>query len=237
MRVNTYFHFKQFSVQHHNSAMKVGTDGVLLGAWAHVHREETVLDAGTGTGLIALMLAQRTHGQAIIDAVEINALAAADARENFKQSPWVHSLNLAETSLQHVASDKSYDLIISNPPYFINSLKPPDTNRGIARHADTLTTQDLLIAADSLLNVSGRLALILPYKEGNSFRLLAAAHQFQVTRQCLFYTRSHKPPERWLLELSRTPATLREETLILYEKENQWSEAYINLTKDFYLNL
>jgi len=236
MPMNDYFQFRQFRVGHRRSSMKVGTDAVLLGAWVTITGAKTILDAGTGTGVIALMLAQRTNGKAIIDAVEIDPEAAADAAENFTHSPWSTSFNLMQRSLQHLVPHHSYDLIISNPPYFINSLKPPSPSRQTARHAGQMTFDMLIEAAIRYLRQpSGRLALILPAAESIVFHTKAAASGLYLIRRCDFRTRLHKPVERVLMEFSFQQIQTVTEELCLYQQGEEWSAAYKKLTGDFYL--
>jgi tRNA1Val (adenine37-N6)-methyltransferase len=234
--VNDYFQFRQFRVGHRRSSMKVGTDAVLLGAWVNVNGVESILDAGTGTGVIALMMAQRTNGKAIIDAVEIDPEAAADAAENFSHSPWSASLHLLQQSLHHLVPQHPYDLIISNPPYFINSLKPPLPSRQTARHAGEMTFDMLITAATRhLKQPSGRLALILPVAESIVFHTKAEANGFNLSRRCDFQTRPHKPVERVLMEFAFRKVSLLTEELCLYNQGNEWTMTYHELTKPFYL--
>jgi tRNA1Val (adenine37-N6)-methyltransferase len=230
------FRFKQFIVRHDRSSMKVGTDGVLLGAWTGVKGAHTILDLGTGTGIIALMLAQRTSGNSIIEAVEVDEQACRDAEENFSSSPWKERLTLHQTSIQSFAPGKLFDLVVSNPPYFKNSMKPPDKQREHARHTATLSHADILHAAERLLEKKGRLAIILPFQEGNDFIELAGPG-LNCIRKCAFRTRKNKPIERWLLEFSATRRKMEEEELVLYSGPGQWSSPYIALTKSFYLKL
>lgn len=235
--MNDYFHFKQFSVSHKRSSMKVGTDGVLLGAWTTVDAAKTILDIGTGTGLIALMLAQRTSPGTHIDAVELDEQAWMDATENVRASPWVEKIALHQTAIQLYQPEKKYDLIISNPPYFINSFKPPDKSRHVARHTDTLTFEELIRASLRLLEPEGRLAVILPQTEGQLFLSLAQRNGLFCIRQWTFRSRRHKPIERLLLEFGRHPAKPEMGELLLYDQGEKWSEGYIALTKEFYLNI
>ncbi len=149
---NSCFQFKQFKINQDRCAMKVGTDGVLLGTWTDVSGVQSILDVGTGTGLIALMLAQRSSA-AIISGIEIDGDAAAQAVENVNNSPWREKINIEAVSLQTFTKNTGcrFDLIVSNPPYFNKSLKNPDAQRSVARHSDLLSRQDLLTAADTLL--------------------------------------------------------------------------------------
>lgn len=231
------FHFKQFSVRHDRSGMKVGTDGVLLGAWADVTDATQMLEIGTGTGVIALMLAQRTPPPTHIDAVELDEKACEDARENIIASPWAKRVSLHLTGIQNFNTATKYDLITSNPPYFQNSFKPPDQQRERARHTQQLTFQDLLEAVMRLLSPEGKLNVILPYTEGLEFIDQASQRGLHCTRKWSFKARPEKPIERWLLEFSRIPKTQEHGEIILYKSGEEWTEDYKALTREFYLKL
>jgi tRNA1Val (adenine37-N6)-methyltransferase len=230
------FHFKQFSVRHDRSGMKVGTDGVLLGAWTDVTHVKSILDIGTGTGVIALMLAQRTK-QATIHAVEIDKEAYEDATENIASSPWADRIHVHHTSIQEFRPATKFELIVSNPPYFQNSFKPPDPKRGVARHTQQLTFQNVLEAAGKLLSQKGRLNIILPYTEGLEFIVLAEQRNIYCSRKWSFKTRIGKPIERWLLEFSFLNTSQEQGEILLYKEGEIWSDAYRKLTRDFYLKL
>lgn len=234
MRNKDIFHFKQFSIRHQNVTMKVGTDAVLLGAWVSVEGAREILDIGTGSGVIALMLAQRTS-KAHIDAVEISSQDTAQAIENVNSSPWKDKITIYHKAVQQFTPDKQYDLIVSNPPFFINSQEPPDEDRRNTRHTTTLTHEDLLTASLRLLNPLGKLSVILPYVEGMQFISKAGQAGLYCTHQLFFKSKQDKPVERLLLTLSHTGETLKVDELILYDAEGTWSAAYKALTKDFYL--
>jgi tRNA1Val (adenine37-N6)-methyltransferase len=231
------FHFKQFSVRHDRSGMKVGTDGTLLGAWTEVTEANRILDIGTGTGLIALMLAQRTQPHVKIEAIEIDAHACEDAVENFSASSWSDRIVLHSTSLQQFSATNKFDLIVSNPPFFQNSYKPATEKRTTARHTESLTFQELLTAAQNLLTEIGTLNIILPPTEGLQFISLAESFGFYPSRKWTFRTRPEKPIERLLLEFSRNQSAPEENEILLYSSDEHWSEAYQSLTRDFYLKL
>ena len=235
MRVPHKFDFKQFSVYHDRTTMKIGTDGVLLGVWADVTNATRMLDVGTGSGVIALMLAQRLNSEVQIDAIDISQDACEQASENIIQSPWPKKISVTHTPLQDFDSEP-YDLIISNPPYFSNSYKPPSTGRIVARHTETLTHTELLTHSKRLLQSTGRLNVVLPVAEANQLKTVAENNKWFCTRKCVFRSRISKPPERILMEFKLKAASLQEEELILYEND-QWSAAYRALTKDFYLKL
>ena len=216
--------------------MKVGTDGVLLAAWATIDRAETILDIGTGSGVIALMMAQRSNPGTHIDAVEINEEAAMDAVENFSRSPWKENIHLHHTTLQNFQTESRYDLIITNPPYFVNSQKPPDKNRQMARHSESLRPEELLLSISKFLKSSGRLAIILPLAEAAKFKSMASTtHSLHCIRECAFIPRQHKPIERMLMEFSYKAVPKVVEELILYRQAAEWTETYRSLVKDFYL--
>lgn len=233
-RARDTFYFKHFSVKHDKCAHKVGTDGVLLGAWTNVKHAKRILDVGTGTGVIALMLAQRTSEDVHIDAIDLAKEDCDQANENFSASPWQTKLRATHSSLQAYDAPP-YDLIVSNPPFFINSAKPPDAERLRARHTETLSLNDLITNAIRLLHKTGRLSVVLPTNEGEYFIAAAREHQFYCIRRCEFYSREHKPLERLLLEFGFQETSCETEKLLLYEKDEIWTEGYKALTRDFYL--
>jgi tRNA1Val (adenine37-N6)-methyltransferase len=237
MRNKSHFHFKQFTVSHARSTMKVGTDTVLLGAWVKIDQAQSVLDIGTGNGTIALMLAQRTLERATIDAVEIEATDVMQAEENFQKSPWNNKIQLHHTSIQNFFPEKKYDLIVSNPPYFINSQRPSDEKRHQARHTISLSYDDLIGATLRLLEDDGRFNVILPFTEGLHFVELAKERGLFCSRQYSFRTRSEKCVERWLLEFSKNDQFQERGEILLYNKNRgeEWSKEYTALTADFYL--
>lgn len=219
--------------------MKVGTDGVLLGAWVETTSVQRVLDVGTGTGLIALMLAQRI-ALAEITAVEIDIEAAGQARENAAASPWGDRIQILAQSVQeHTTSlaTPTYDLIISNPPFFSGGVFSNQERRAEVRHTVKLPHSDLLRAAQKLLQPSGRLAVILPYLEGLRFQELASQYHLYPWRITEVHTRKEKPVERLLLEFGQEERPSANEKLVIHEAgENNWTEAYRNITRDFYLD-
>lgn len=236
MRDKRSFTFKQFEIYHHQSTMKVGTDGVLLGAWVNVANATRILDVGTGTGLIALMLAQRTAPEVFLEGIEISEPDFLQARENVSHSAWVDKIQLHAISLQQFESEP-FDLIVCNPPYFKESYKPTGLLRTQARHTITLSEQDLLVHSKRLLRSSGALNVILPDSEGREFIEQAVIAGWHCSRICAFQSRSEKPIERLLLEFRLSPIPVKNEKLVLYKegKGDEWSDAYRELTRDFYL--
>jgi tRNA1Val (adenine37-N6)-methyltransferase len=209
--------------------MKVGTDAVVLGAWVNIGEAKTILDIGTGCGVIALMLAQRASG-AKVDAVEIDNNSSEEAACNFKNSPFAERLQVHNTSIQEYHHEP-YDLIVSNPPFFNNSLLPPTTRRKLARHTTTLSYDDLFKSAARLLSPGGRFAVIVPGKEIID---IAKRHGLECQRITAVYPR--KRLERWLFEFSRNgKMPVKEQELVLYGPDDRWSIDYRNLTRDFYL--
>ena len=230
------FQFKQFSVAHDRSTHKVGTDAVLLGSWVGVqHTDRHILDIGTGSGVIALMLAQRTTNAAHIDALEIHQHDAEQARENVAMSPWPEKISVHAVAAQHFQSEKRYDLIVSNPPYFLKSLRPADQRRTTARHTLDLSFDDLLAVVTRLIAADGRFAVILPFTEGSRFITMAAGSGFFPRRMTYFRTRMHKPIERVLIEFAQIKRSTTASELTLYREDGQWSDEYRLLTGDFYI--
>lgn len=232
-----YFRFKRFIVWHDRCAMKVGTDGTLLGAWVHTASCRNVLDIGAGTGLIALMVAQRNE-KALIDGIEIDPDASAQATDNVAASPFAQRIRIFHTSLQDFArtTDQRYDLIVSNPPYFARSLKCPDEKRRLARHSDGLSLSGLIGESASLLTPDGRLALILPYPQQAEPEHWIHTYGLYCIRQTSVCPVAGAAPKRLLVELSRqSHAPVKTGCLILEDDQRRRTAAYEALTRDFYL--
>jgi tRNA1Val (adenine37-N6)-methyltransferase len=233
---NSWFQFKKFKVEQEKSAMKVGTDGVLLGAWA-CKNGKSILDVGTGTGLIALMLAQRFE-DAEITAIDIDKHAAEQAYENVCNSPWSDriSVECADFNIFRKEQAGCYDHIISNPPYFKQSLKSNSRSRSLARH-DMLLTHDMLIVESvRLLNDGGCLSVVLPYVEGSVFIALAATKGLYCTRKTNVYSKPDSEIRRLLLEFRKVKQNLVEDSLVIEEKgRHSYSKEYLELTGPFYL--
>lgn len=235
---NPYFSFKQFTVYHDKCAMKVGIDGVLLGAWTNVENCDSMLDIGTGTGLIALMLAQRSL--ATVDAIDIDGDAILQAKENIENSPWKDRIHTQKNSLQELTKicSKQYDLIVSNPPYFVNSTKTPLENRTAARHTDSLSHEELIRHAKLLLKPTGRLCLILPVIEGFQCIEYASKTGLYCNKQVTVYPKPNAIAKRLLLEFSIFPTQKTSSELIIESEErHHYSPEFSILAKDFYLKL
>ena len=235
---NTYdkpFSFKQFEVYQSRSAMKVGTDAVLLGAWVNLTDIRYMLDVGTGTGVIALICAQR-NPDAIIEAIEIDPGSAEDARHNFQHSPWSSRLKMHEGDFLKTVAGEKFDLIISNPPYFTSSLRHANPSRNAARHDDALPAESFLPLAVKLLRPEGRLALILPSSEIERWINEAAKNRLFPFRVCHVFTLAHKDPSRIMIEFSPGyEGEPRMESLLIEKSPGEITEAYKQLIRDFYL--
>lgn len=235
---NPYFQFKQFTVWHDKCAMKVGTDGVLLGAWVNLSDSCKILDVGTGTGLISLMMAQRCT--AMIDAIDIDEDACRQAADNVAASPFAKRIELFHRPICTFAAEteQRYDLIVSNPPYFVNSLKCPDKKRQTARHTDTLPLCDLLHDSRRLLTSNGRLALILPYEQRERLLELSQEASFHLMRETDVCPTPQSQPKRVLVELSAQPVEQPEVNQLTLEQErHHYSEEFQAMVRDFYLKL
>ena len=252
------FRFKQFTVWHDRCAMKVGTDGVLLGAWCPLpHRPIAsapyrLLDIGTGSGLIALMLAQRLSSQSpiannpyTIDAIDIDTDAVEQAQYNFGQSPWSAQLHAHHSTLQAwelkgeslELKDLRYHLIVSNPPYFQDSLKNPNAQRATARHTDSLSYEELIMHSSRLLKADGILALVLPIEAETEILALATHYNLAPAHITRVHSKPGKPAKRLLIALKPISDKLFPITDMMYIESDTSprSDEYKELTKDFYL--
>lgn len=232
---NPYFQFKQFTVWHDKCAMKVGTDGVLLGAWACVANAQRILDIGTGTGLVALMLAQRSD--AFVIALEIDSSAAGQAIENVARSPWQDRIEVIQTNFKNYTSTTQFDVIVSNPPYFADSLKCPDPQRTTARHNHELTYQELLKGVALLLAADGEFTIVIPTDVIDSVKEIAADYALYPSRQLNVITRPGLPPKRNLITFTFQKQKCQAEELVIELARHEYSKEYIELTKEYYLKM
>ena len=215
--------------------MKLGTDGVLLGAWVRVGESDSrILDIGTGTGVIALMMAQRAEN-AHVTAVEIDPPSAADARDNAASSPWSARVEVVECDIADYAPEERYDLIVTNPPYFSESLLPPDAGRAAARHTESLTFAALADSVVRLLAPKGRFALILPTDEAQRFRTLAVERGLFPQRISEVWSTPRSGAIRLLAEYGRTPLPEPPAADRIVIDDGGFTRQYRALTKDFYL--
>ena len=230
------FQFKQFNIAQDQCAMKVGTDGVLLGAWVKANNPTRILDIGTGTGLIALMLAQRFQ-KAAITALEIDASAAEQAAENFSQSPWGNRLNSQHIPLKEFKSENGFDLIVSNPPYFENVSKATGSERTQARHTDSLSFEALIQHSSKHLADKGVLALVLPSESKEKVVQLALENGLHLHRICSVKGNGNTPVKRVLMQFSFQQQEVEESSLIIEKLRHQYTAEYIQQCKDFYLKM
>lgn len=229
------FNFKKFKI-HHDHSFKVGTDGVLLGTWVNVEGKQNILDIGSGSGLIPLVIAQRTT-TATISGVEIDQESVVEANQNVEESPWSDRVSIyCDTAQAYSAKrDDKYDLIVSNPPYFINATKSNNKKKDTARHTDQLPFEDLITVTNKHLTMEGKLAVVLPNEEGNIFMQLAKENELYLTRLTEVRSKKDKPVERYLMEFGRIESELKKDELVIqFEKRNDYTPAYIALTKEFY---
>lgn len=242
------FRFKQFSVRNTDSALKVGTDAVLLGSLMIVHPgERRLLDIGTGTGVVALMAAQRLAGSTIsataedgvesrIIGIEIDGPSAEEARLNFEGSPWAGMLEARHCSLQDFRSPGEFDLIFSNPPYFDESLRNPDRRESRARHTESLSYREVLAFAGEKLAPGGLVAMILPAESETAVRRCAAGFDLNLSRIVRIRTTQRKPPRRVVVEFSRLRGQIREEELTM-QNQDGFTEEYRRIAGAFLLYL
>lgn len=235
---NNYFQFKQFKINQDKAAMKVGTDGVLLGAWVDLTDAQNVLDVGTGTGLIALMIAQR-HAKSKITAIDIDPEACCQAAENFTMSHWVDRMDVVNVSIQSFRQNHggAFDLIVCNPPFFQNSFKSDCSKRNLARHTDTLSVEELIRSASALSADCGRLAVVIPEEQAERFIELSHKYFYNLVRSLCVKPNKMKPTKRRLLEFKKHFAGEFQENEIFIETTTRhfYSNEYKELTKEFYL--
>lgn len=234
------FQFKQFAVEQNRCAMKIGTDGVLLGAWAPIDNNPfSILDIGTGTGIIALILAQRS-GATQIDALEIDEDAYEQATDNFENSPWNDRLFCFHAALDEFIEEpeEEYDLIISNPPFYTEDYKSENQQRDLARFSDAMPFEELIEAADLLLSENGIFAVIIPFKEEERFIDLCAEVELFPVKATRVKGSPTTPIVRSLLTFKRYELSVLEaDELIIEINRLEYTDEYIELTKDFYLKM
>lgn len=234
---NDVFEFKKFKIKQDKCAMKVGTDAVLLGAWVVPNGSKSILDIGTGTGVIALMLAQKST--ASILAIDIDKESTEQAKINVAESIFHSQIEVIHSSFQDLVktSDKKFDLIVTNPPYFIDSYKNPSERSSTARHTDSLSFEDLLNGVKKMLDEKGKFCLILPKNEAVLFRQMAESKGLYLSKLLRIRTRAEKESEkRHLMQFEFKETEFSESTLIIEEDSHRnYTQAYKEFTKDYYL--
>lgn len=237
------FRFKQFSIWHDQCAMKVNTDGILLGAWTKLTAEKNIADIGTGTGLIALMLAQKAKQQKLASkftAIEIDHAAAQQAKFNVCQSDWESDIEVICQDFQAFSreTETQYELLVSNPPYFSDSLQAPEQSRNLARHNHGLSFQDLLKHASEISTDYARFNLILPCNEANKLLQLARQQGWHLTHHCRVATVTGKHATRSLISLSKQDSNnCIESELTIRNKDNSYHADFVAICKDYYLSM
>ncbi|WP_299056942.1 methyltransferase [uncultured Polaribacter sp.] len=240
--MSTPFKFKEFTVNQDKTAMKVGTDGVLLGAWCSLENyPDTILDIGAGTGVISLMLAQRSDAMTI-DAVELDEDAYEQTVSNFENSDWGDRLYCYNASFQEFATEiseeeETYDLIVSNPPFYTDSFETESASRNKARFTSSLQFEELLEGVSKILSSNGHFFTIIPFKEEANFLTIAKTNNLYLQKVCRVQGNESSEIKRSLLSFSFVKAAIETSSLIIETDRHQYTEDYINLTKDFYLKM
>ena len=229
------FQFKQFSVQNEKSAMKVNTDSVLLGAWADIPvNAKNGLDIGSGTGILSLMITQRNLN-ITVTGVEIEPKAFEESKCNFENSSWKQRLIAVNLPLQKFVPETKFDVIITNPPYFVNDLKNQDSNKSQARHTDTLSFEELISFAEEYLSEIGTFSLILPKTESEIFKKLTQNSSLHLNQIAFIQPNNNKLVNRVLMCFGKGKKKLEKETFCVYESQGVYSKRHHELTKEFYL--
>lgn len=233
---NSYFQFKQFKIIQEKSAMKVGTDGVLLGAWTDVSKASNILDIGSGTGLVSLMLAQRSNAN--ITGIEKDCDAAKESLLNIDNSPWSNRLEIINEDFFKFNFPTLFDIIVCNPPFFKDSLHSPDMKRTSARHGDDFNFHVFFKKCIQLLSNHGILTIVFPFEGSDQLTTIATDLHLHISRKLTVSTTPQKQPKRILLSFSKSEQTLVEEELIIEKYgRHQYSEEFTQLVKDYYLYL
>ncbi|MFC5193898.1 tRNA1(Val) (adenine(37)-N6)-methyltransferase [Bizionia hallyeonensis] len=233
------FKFKEFTINQDRCAMKIGTDAVLLGAWTSIkHHPFSILDIGAGTGVLALMLAQRSAAE-VIDALEIDDNAYEQCVDNFEHSVWADRLFCYHASLEEFVEeiDDQYDLIISNPPFYSEDFKTDNHQRDTARFQDAMPFNHLLASVAKLLSAAGVFSVIIPFQEEASFISLAATFQLFPNRLTRVQGNPDAEIKRSLISFTRTEVPIEKTNIIIETGRHQYTDAYVTLTKDFYLKM
>ena len=236
MPPNNCFRFKQFTINQENCAMKIGTDSILLGAWANCYNNSYILDIGTGTGILALMLAQKNNKN--IFAIDIDESAVNQAKENISNSPWSSEIKVFHSPLQEYKPQiENINYIITNPPYFSKSLKSPLENRTTARHTYSLTHKNIIEFCKNYLSVKGKFAIVLPVADGENFIKQSAKINLFCLRKCFVKPNPAKNPHRLLLEFSSSKQITQESEIVIENgTRHHYTDEYKKLTKEFYLD-
>ncbi|MDC1107197.1 methyltransferase [Prolixibacteraceae bacterium] len=233
---NNYFKFKQFTIVHEKSGMKVGTDGVLIGAWADHANPKHILDIGAGSGLTPLMLAQRFPSH--ITGIEIDPIAADEAENNVIQSLWANRVQIVCSPIQEFTSSEKYDLIVSNPPFFQNGPTSPNSSRKTARHTESLSFEDLMKSVASNLSVNGMFCVIIPADQMDDMVDIGINNKLFLNKVCYVRPKQDRPAKRVMLRFgTQEQECIGKETIFIEKERHEYSDGYIALTQAFYLNM
>ena len=234
---NPYFRFKQFTIYQDKTAMKISTDGIVLGACCDFAKAKKVLDVGTGTGLLSLMAAQKSLAD--ITAVEINQDAYNQAIENVEKSKFVSRIKVVNGDFIKLFSDSAehFDYIVSNPPFFRNSLKSSSQGRSIARHEDSLPFEKFVPTVARLLTSGGTFSVILPESERLYFNRLCIANGMHICGKTIVKSFENSDPLRVILHFSKSFLPMKQEVLVIYSSQNVYTQQFKNLVNDFYINV
>lgn len=231
------FHFKSFSLNHHRSTMKVGTDAVLLGIWTDLTGVKTAMDVGAGCGIISLLLAGRAPIK--VDAVELDEDSFEEASQNFKESPYSDRLRIFRSDFNEFVpqENKKYDLIVSNPPFFINDLHSKDPKKRMARHTQSLSYEQLLTGSKKLLNAEGKISVVLPYRESRVLLSMMEAEGFFVEKKLIIFPMLGKEPNRINLLLGQKPTDEQTDKFIIRDENGSFTSQYVDFVKGYYLSI
>lgn len=231
---NLWFKFKQFTVEQVDCAMKISTDSVLLGAWCDVCNKRKALDIGTGTGIISMMIAQRNESLQITG-IDIDEASVLQAKKNVCNSQFKDRIFISKSDFRSFSSDETFDLIVSNPPYYEEKVFCPDEQRNNARHTESLEFPDLIFGVRKYLESSGTFAVIIPTKSTSAFISMCNENNLFLYRKTQIYTTARKEPKRTLLEFKKTSSEVLTKKLFMRNEDSSYTEEYKTLTKDFYL--
>ena len=241
---NTYFQFKQFTVHQEQAAMKICTDACLFGAWVAkdpvLTEANKILDIGAGTGLLSLMLAQTTDANTFLTAIEIEDHAAAEASSNFEASPWKERLSLVHSAIQNYNPDTQFDCIITNPPFFEGDLQSPNANKNLAAHSAALPWMDLINHVNRLLNADGFYYVLIPALRAYTMQKLAGQNGLQLVEEVVVFNAAIQKPFRVLQKYQKTNApvsAIQRSNFMIKDPENNYTESFTQLLKDYYLHL
>jgi len=230
------FHFRQFSLNHHRSTMKTGTDAILLGSWCNVENVNNALDIGSGSGIISLFVAARS--QAKVTAVEIDTASVEESRANFDASPFAERMQVINTNVNDFHTGQEFDLIVSNPPFFTNDLHSPDRRKNNARHTEALSFDDLCSVASRLLTEDGKFCVVLPYSQKTVFVRAARENNLFTQKEMLIFPRRGAEPNRINIEFGKkNTEEINKELFVIREENNNFTDQYREWLGKYYLSI